>query len=92
LFVVLFDIALLGAVVVDGDGVFTQKIFPWVMIANPADAFRLWNISATENLALATGMTGAASGLPGWAAPLSLFVWPVIALLAARSTFSRVEP
>jgi len=90
--VVLFDLGLLGAVVMDNGGVFTQKVFPWIMVANPADAFRLWNISATENLALATGMTGAADGLPIWAAPVSLLIWPILALLTARASFARVEP
>ncbi|EBA16853.1 nitrous oxide maturation protein NosY [Roseobacter sp. SK209-2-6] len=91
-FVVLFDLALLGAVVMDGDGVFTQSIFPWVMVANPADAFRLWNIAASEGVALSSGMAGAAAALPTWAAPLSLLAWPILGFLLARAAFQKVEP
>ncbi|WP_340108926.1 ABC transporter permease [Pikeienuella sp. HZG-20] len=89
--VVLFDLGLLGAVVLDDGGVFTQRVFPWLMTANPADAFRLWNI-ADETVALASGLSGAASALPAWAAPLSLLVWPPLGFLFARWCFGRVEP
>lgn len=90
--VVLFDLALLAAVVVDADGVFTRDVFPWLMTSNPADAFRLWNIAGTESVAIAAGMTGVADSLPGWAAPTSLLAWPALALWLARAAFERVEP
>ncbi|WP_425045699.1 ABC transporter permease [Primorskyibacter sp. S87] len=92
IFVVLYDLGLLGAVVMDGDGTFTRTVFPWVMVANPADAFRLWNISATEGVAMASGMSGAAQALPAWAAPASLLIWPVVGFGLARAAFRRVEP
>ena len=91
-FVVLYDLGLLGAVVFDGGGWFTQKAFPWLMAANPADAFRLWNIAASDGIAMATGLSGAAAALPGWVAPVSLFLWPVLGLLLARRFFERLEP
>ncbi len=90
--VVLFDLALLAAVVLDGDGAFTRSAFPWVMTANPADAFRLWNIAGAETVAIAAGMTGAADSLPRWAAPVSLMLWPILAFVLARAAFRRVEP
>jgi len=90
--VVLFDLALLGAVVLDGDGTFTRHVFPWLMTANPADAFRVWNIAGSDTVAIAGGMAGAATGLPGWAAPASLLGWPVLAYFAARAAFRRIEP
>lgn len=90
-FVVLYDLGLLGAVVVDKGGWFTQTLFPWIMVANPADAFRLWNIAGSETVALASGMAGAASALPVWAAPASLCLWPVLALGAAILAFRRLE-
>ena len=92
IFVVLYDLGLLGAVVMDEGGFFTQSVFPWLMVANPADAFRVWNIAASETIAVTSGMTGAASALPAWAAPLSLLVWPLIGLGLARVAFGRVEP
>jgi Cu-processing system permease protein len=92
IFVVLYDLGLLGAVVLDQGGVFTQSVFPWVMVANPADAFRVWNIAASDSVALTSGMTGAAQALPIWAAPVSLLIWPVIGFVLARAAFQRVEP
>lgn len=89
--VVLFDLALLGVIVLDNGGAFTQHIFPWLMTANPADAFRLWNIAA-ENVALAAGLSGAAGALPAWAAPLSLLAWLPLGFVFARLSFGRVEP
>lgn len=91
-FVVLYDLALLAAVVMDKDSTFTRQIFPWVMTANPADAFRLWNIAGAEGVAIAAGMSGVADSLPRWAAPASLAIWPFAAFLAARSAFRRLEP
>ena len=91
-FVVLYDLGLLGALVYDDGGTFTKSVFPWLLAANPADAFRLFNVAASESLALATGLTGAAQALPPLLAPLSLLAWPVAALALARAAFARVEP
>ncbi len=91
-FVVLYDLGLLGAVVFDAGGWFTRTLFPWAMAANPADAFRLWNVAASDGVAMATGLTGAAAALPPWAAPASLSLWPLLALLLARRCFERLEP
>ncbi|PRY24521.1 Cu-processing system permease protein [Aliiruegeria haliotis] len=91
-FVVLYDLGLLGAVVVDSGGYFTQHIFPWVLAANPADAFRLWNMAASPDVALATGMAGVSASLPAWAAPVSLGFWLVAGFVLARMAFRRLEP
>jgi Cu-processing system permease protein len=90
--VVLYDLGLLGALVFDEGGAFTKHIFPWVLAANPADAFRLWNVAGSQDVALVSGMAGAGAALPAWTAPLSLLLWPVLALLLARAAFARVEP
>ncbi len=90
--VVLYDLGLLGALVMDAGGGFTKHVFPWLLALNPADAFRLWNVSAAQEVALVSGMAGAGEALPGWAAPLSLLLWPVLALALARTVFERVEP
>lgn len=90
--VVLYDLGLLGALVFDDGGAFTSHVFPWLLAANPADAFRLWNVAGSEQIALVSGMAGAGKSLPAWAPPLSLFLWPVLALVLARAAFARVEP
>jgi len=90
--VVLYDLGLLGALVMDDGGTFTRDIFPWLLALNPADAFRLWNVAGAPQVALVSGMAGAGAALPVWAPPLSLIAWPVVALAAARVAFGRVEP
>ncbi len=90
--VVLYDLGLLGALVFDDGGAFTKHLFPWLLAANPADAFRLWNVAASQEVALVSGMAGAGAALPFWAAPLSLVLWPVLAFLLAWALFRKVEP
>jgi len=90
--VVLYDLGLLGALVADGGGVFTKTVFPWLLVANPADAFRLINMPAETVSSLASGISvaGAASGLAGQLS--SLLLWPVFALCLAWAALRRVEP
>lgn len=92
IFVVLYDLGLLGALVYDAGGPFTRQVFPWLLVLNPADAFRLFNLSGSDQLAVATGLTGAAAAMPPWAAAASLCVWPIAAMGLARLAISRVEP
>ncbi len=90
--VVLYDLGLLGALVADGGGFFTKTVFPWLLVANPADAFRLINMPAETVSTLATGI-GAAGGASGLAGQLaSLLLWPVLALFFAWIALRRVEP
>ncbi len=90
--VVLYDLGLLGALVADDGGTFTKTVFPWLLVANPADAFRLINMPDISVSVLASGIgaAGAASGLAGQLA--SLLLWPTLALFFAWLTFRRVEP
>ncbi len=90
--VVLYDLGLLGALVADDGGTFTKDIFPWLLVANPADAFRLINMPEVSVSELASGI-GAAGGASGIAGQLtSLLLWPVFALFLAWLAFRRVEP
>ena len=92
--VVLYDLGLLSALIADGDGVFAKTIFPYLLVANPADAFRLYNMAALDIGAISTGMAAAADALPFPAivGVLSLAVWLVAALTAAVLVFKRLEP
>lgn len=92
IFVVLFDLGLLGAVVLDNGGYFTVNLFPWLMVGNPADAFRLWNVAASDAVAMTTGMTGVAGSLPAWAPPLSMLLWLALAFALAGAALRRLEP
>ena len=90
--VVLYDIGLLGALVADNGGYFTQTIFPYALVANPADAFRLLNMPEISNNMLSSGL-GAASAVSGRIGQLvSLLLWPVLALFFAWIVLRKVEP
>ncbi len=90
--VVLYDLGLLGALVADDGGTFTKDIFPWLLVANPADAFRLINMPdvSVSELASGIGATGGASEILSQL--VSLLLWPVLALFFAWVAFRRVEP
>ncbi len=91
--VVLFDVALLGAVVVDDGGLFTTQIFPWLLVAGPTDAFRLFNLSGLS-VELETGGLGGSAvslGVPGWAPLVSMALWPCVLVLFAAFIFRRCE-
>jgi Cu-processing system permease protein len=90
--VVLYDLALLGALVADANGGFTRNLFPYLLVANPADAFRLINMPVDTLVGLTSGI-GAAAGVSGLAGQLtSLLLWPVLALFLASVAFYRIEP
>jgi Cu-processing system permease protein len=90
--VVLYDLGLLAAIVADNGGWFTVHGFPIALLANPADAFRLYNLSASEATAAAAGVGGAAATVPVWQSLTSIFLWPVLALLLATAAFRKVTP
>jgi len=90
--VVLYDLALLAGIVASGDGFFTTHVFPYALIANPADAFRLFNLAASGATAAAAGVGGAAASIPIWDSLGSILLWPVAALMLAIAAFRRVVP
>lgn len=90
--IVLYDLGLLAAVVADGGGWFTVKVFPALLLANPADAFRLYNLAASEATAAASGLGGAANTLPAGLALASVALWPVVALALAILSIRRITP
>ncbi|THF67139.1 ABC transporter permease [Pseudothauera nasutitermitis] len=85
-FVLVFDLLLLGALVVTG-GQYGGDLFPWLLLLNPADVFRILNIFSLEDVRTLYGL---ATVLPpslaepwllalvmlGWiAAPLGIASW-----------------
>lgn len=88
----LYDLGLLAAVVADGGGAFTTDVFPWLLLANPADAFRLFNLASSEATAAAAGVGGAAAAIPAWQALASIALWPLAAFGLALQAFRKVTP
>lgn len=90
--IVLYDLGLLAAIVADDGGAFTTRVFPWLLVANPADAFRIFNLAASDAVGAATGLAGAAHAIAAWKPLASLIAWPVAAAFLARLAFGRVQP
>ncbi len=90
--VVLYDLGLLAAVVADNGGLFTTRIFPVALLANPADAFRLFNLTAAHATAAASGIGGAANAIPQWQSLASIVIWPLVSLVLAALAFRKGEP
>lgn len=89
--VVLYDMALLGALVATGgQGGFGDAV-PWLLLLNPADAYRLANLAGSEGVAAVSGLEAVAAGLGPAPALLALGTWIVLLLALAWRVFQRRE-
>jgi len=89
--VVLYDLGLLGALLADDGGVFTTKIFPWLLVANPADAFRIVNFAGSEAAVITSGFATAGNTMPASVPLAAMAVWPPVVLTLAWGLFRRIE-
>lgn len=91
--VVLFDLVLLALLVVSGGNPIERAVYPWLLLLNPVDTFRLVNLTALGGGAgndLLTGMTA------GFDYPVALLVGVQLAWIAlpfgwAMAAFRRKE-
>jgi len=91
LFVVFFDMALLGFLTSVGGDLISDGAVKWLMLANPADAYRMFNLTANADTALLSGMAGL-RGDQGVAAStllMLLVLWIIIPLAGAGFVFRR---
>jgi len=89
-FVLVFDLALLALLVLS-EGQFNPKILPWLLLLNPADIYRLINLSGFEPGANTAGVLTLGSDLPmpGAMLWLCLLLWVAVPLAAAWLLFRR---
>lgn len=90
--IVLYDLGLLAAVVADDGGTFSTVVFPWLLLANPADAFRLYNLAASQATSAAAGVGGAALSIPPVQALVVSLLWPLVTFSLALFAFRKVTP
>lgn len=92
--VLIYDAALLGVLVAGQRHVLTNGALDLLLLANPADAFRLLNLTVTDGARSLSGMVGLgqAGRLPMWALIASLATWTLLPLGAAVTVFARREP
>ncbi len=89
-FVLVFDLLLLGALVVSG-GQWGGEIFPYLLLANPADVFRILNIFSLDDVRTLYGL---ATVFPRaladpWLLGLVMFAWIAVPLGIATWRFRK---
>lgn len=93
LFVLVYDMALLGVLVADHGRTLGPGVVSWLLLANPADAYRLLNLAGTPDARLYSGMVGLAGDLRLSSAALAtaLALWIAAPLGVATLLFQRRE-
>jgi Cu-processing system permease protein len=92
LYVLIYDMALLGLLVVDQGRIISGGVLNALLLANPTDAYRLLNLGA-GNISALSGMGGVAENValsPGVLIG-ALLLWVAVPLSAAALAFSRRE-
>ncbi|UCC57556.1 MAG: ABC transporter permease [Gammaproteobacteria bacterium] len=91
--VVLYDLGLLSALMIDEGKYISEGLFTVLMLVNPADAYRLFNFSGFGEVGRLIGVTGTGTGFgSGMVAPLvAMGLWVVIPLMVTVARFHRRE-
>lgn len=91
--VIVYDMALLGALVADGGDGISASLFEMLLTVNPANAFRMINLSGAEDVRAAAGLV--ISDLEGvgngFAPAVSMGMWVVVPLILAVVLFRRKQ-
>jgi Cu-processing system permease protein len=93
IFVLIYDMALLGLLVLDQGRAMSAGMLNVALLLNPTDAYRLFNLTGFTNVTLLSGMAGV-SGAASLSAPTlltTLVLWAVVPLALAAGVFSRRE-
>jgi Cu-processing system permease protein len=87
--VLLWDLGLLAVLAATAGQGPVARLFPWVLLANPTDVFRLLTLSAFASVKGVAGLAGlpGAQLLPPWALAAALAAWVVVPLLLAVAAF-----
>jgi len=92
-FVVLYDLLLFGALLIDKEQLIGQQLFSLLMLASPTDTYRIFNLSLFEEISQAAGIAGVASGagLSGTLLISVMLLWVFAPLTATLLLFQRRE-
>jgi len=91
LFVLIYDMALLGLLVVDQGEVITSPVLNGLLLLNPADAYRVLNLSSLGGVSQFTGMAGLSQGAalrPTWLVA-ALLLWTSVPLTVTTLVLRR---
>lgn len=92
-FVLLYDMGLLGLLVADGGKTVNADLLNWLLLANPADTYRLFNLTGFKTVTLSAGTASLAAHVQ-FSAPVLLGVlaaWVAAPLALATVLFSRKQ-
>jgi Cu-processing system permease protein len=91
--VVLYDLGLLGLLAATGGQGLSAGLVTGLLIANPSDAYRLFNLSGFGEVSRFAGLAGMADQLAvaPWVALAALAAWVVVPLALAGAVFGRRE-
>ena len=93
LFTVIYDMSLLGLLVVDQGRTVGAGALNALLLLNPTDVYRLFNLAGSADARFASGMAGlaAASGLAPVTLLTALAAWCALPMALAALVFSRRE-
>ena len=93
LFVLLYDMALLGVLAADQGRSITAGLVEGLLLVNPADAYRLFNLAGLESVRSLSGMAalGEVGDLGRGELLAALMVWIAAPLALAVAAFQRKE-
>ena len=93
-FVLLYDAALLGLLVIDQGKTVTSGLLNVLLLFNPADVYRLINLTGHDAAALLAGMSapGAAGQIAVGTLYGALLVWIAVPLVVGVTIFNRRRP
>ena len=93
MFVLIYDMALLGLLVVDQGQNVTGGVLSALLLLNPTDIYRILNLSGFANVSALSGMAGIADNATLSATVLisALAAWALVPLGLAALAFSRRE-
>ena len=91
LFALVYDMVLLGALVVDQGAVITPGVLNVLLLLNPADVYRLLNLAGSAEARMFAGMAGLAAeaSLSAWVLLSALLGWILVPLALASALFAR---
>ncbi len=92
-FVLLYDMAVLGALVADQGRTLSKNAVSLLLLFNPTDAYRLLNLASFPSVSRLAGMAGvsAQATLSPWVLLATLLVWIFGPLSIAITVFSRKD-
>ena len=90
-FVLVYDMALLGLLVANQGHCIGGAVLHWLLLANPTDAFRLFNLAGTPGVANFSGLSGLAAQVQLRPAVFAgaLMLWVLVPLAGTVAVFSR---